>query len=605
MLSAAMLTAFSQEQITLNVSNPGTLGGQLGGMMYTVQNLKLTGMLNGDDIRTIRIMGGYRAPDIEDPDEAPRKAPSAYKLSQLDLSEAKIVKGGGTYYEDQINKKYYGTKDNEISDYMFYQLPNIVSLTLPNEIETIGRYGVLDCANLVKVTVGPNVKSINYGAFKNCKKLVQVNFPDALESIGEEAFWNCESLKELKFGQNLKTIDKRAFCCNTSLTDVTCGPSLVSTGEKVFGLCSSLRNVDLSQTQLKGIEKETFYECENLQEVKLPNTLEYIGYQAFYYAGMPHITLPESLKSIGNCAFWGAKRLVDIVVPNSVTEMGLYAFNACSSLESFTFGTGMTEIPKSCFSICNNLREITITDNIVKIGENAFQECTNLKKVNFSPNTTTIGRWAFASSGLEEIVLPNTITEVGDNAFSFAPNLRKVTLSSGMTQLNRGLFEKSPVLEEVIIPEGIKKICFVAIQYNPLLNNLVLPSTIEEVASWCCSNSVGSDVKPYSEMTCLAVEPPVCEKEKGRPFEFFQLHTVLYVPAQSIEAYRNSPYFEGFMEIKPLEESGVKDIEKTDAAEPTVEGLYSLDGRRLEKMTRGINIVKMSDGSVRKVMSAN
>lgn len=244
---------------------------------------------------------------------------------------------------------------------------------------------------------------------------------------------------------------------------------------------------------------------------------------------------------------------------------------------------------------------ITITDNIVEIGANAFQECTNLKTIHFSPNTTTIGRWAFASSGLEEVVLPNTITEVGDNAFSFAPNLRKVTLSSGMTQLNRGLFEKSPVLEEVIIPEGITTIKYLAFQYNPLLNNLVLPSTIETLGSWCCSNSVGSDIKPYSEMTCYAVEPPTCEKENGRPFEFFQLHTILYVPEESIEAYRNSPYFEQFMEIKPIPTRDIEEIE-TEKTNLTVEGIYTLDGRRIEKMERGVNIVRMSDGSVRKVI---
>lgn len=100
-----------------------------------------------------------------------------------------------------------------------------------------------------------------------------------------------------------------------------------------------------------------FANATSLKEVVLPNTLTTIGQRIFYQdMALTSITIPESVITIENYAFWGCG-LTEVIIPNSVTSIGT-SFAGCSNLKSVTFGTGITNITTCPVNDCLALEEL-------------------------------------------------------------------------------------------------------------------------------------------------------------------------------------------------------------------------------------------------------
>ncbi len=140
-------------------------------------------------------------------------------------------------------------------------------------------------------------------------------------------------------------------------------------------------------------------------------------------------------------------------------------------------------------------------------------------------------------------------------------------------------------------------------------------TTIGEWTFWNCSSlasvNIGESVTTIglgafiycyyiTSVTCLAKECPVCDKGLwNNIFSVFDTAT-LYVPKQSIDAYKTTDPWSNFVNVVALEDTGIEG-NPTDNA-PRVDAVYDIDGRRTDSMKRGLNIVRMSDGTTRKVM---
>ena len=127
--------ALITKQITIKLEKAGTLPDRIASSeKYKITNLKIIGEINGTDLLMIRDMAGrnYTGNSTDG------------KLSVLDLSEAKIVKGGDCYYNDNYNNNYY-TSNDVIGDCAFYDCSGLKSLTLPASITSIGSRAFLFC----------------------------------------------------------------------------------------------------------------------------------------------------------------------------------------------------------------------------------------------------------------------------------------------------------------------------------------------------------------------------------------------------------------------------------------------------------------------------
>ena len=135
----------------------------------------------------------------------------------------------------------------------------------------------------------------------------------------------------------------------------------------------------------------TFYYCESLTSVTIPNSVTSIGWYAFKgCSSLTSITIPNSVKSIGYAAFLSCESLTSVTIPNSVTSIGHTAFLGCESLTSVTIPNSVTSIGEGAFGGCTSLTSITIPNSLKSIGEGAFLKCSSLTSVKF---TGTKGEW--------------------------------------------------------------------------------------------------------------------------------------------------------------------------------------------------------------------
>ena len=165
------------------------------------------------------------------------------------------------------------------------------------------------------------VTAIGPDAFNSCYKLREVTFPAGLTSIGDGAFFGCTVLEDAALPESLTYLGREAFrwCCG--ITSVTIPGSVGRLSDDAFGSCRELEKVII----LPGADEigdNVFSGCDHLSAVDLPEGLVSIGRAAFSGTALRRIELPESLRRLGDMAFWGCKELREVVIPSPETEPG-------------------------------------------------------------------------------------------------------------------------------------------------------------------------------------------------------------------------------------------------------------------------------------------
>lgn len=178
------------KQITIKLEKAGTLPDKIGSTKkYQITNLKILGEINGTDLMFIRNMAG----GIDYYDET-----GEGKLSVLDLSQARIVVGGGPYFyyfkgnpTDGYSRKLYVDENDVLGDYMFCGCSALTSLTLPSSVTKIGNYAFEYCSGLTSMKIPFSVTSIGGSAFNGCSGLTSLVIPSGVTEIGVGAFKGC------------------------------------------------------------------------------------------------------------------------------------------------------------------------------------------------------------------------------------------------------------------------------------------------------------------------------------------------------------------------------------------------------------------------------
>ena len=155
------------------------------------------------------------------------------------------------------------------------------------------------------------------------------------------------------------------------------------------------------------------------------------------------ISIPSSVTTIGEFAFYGCSKLESVSLPSSVTSIGSHAFFGCTSLASVTIPSSVTAIGQYAFTLCSGLTSVHIPDRVTVIEEGAFRGCSGLTSVTIPSGVTSIGDHAFfGCSSLTSVTIPNSVTSIGQVAFSDCPRLSKVSWVGrpdfpGMEEVNR------------------------------------------------------------------------------------------------------------------------------------------------------------------------
>jgi len=298
-LFAALLTDCEKDEpvvpSTLHVETPGTLPTLIPeAKKHEITSLKLTGNLNGTDIRFIREMAGSDVNGNK----------TTGKLAALDLSEANIVEGGEAYFQFEYAPENppYKTSNNNIGAYMFSGCDKLTSITIPNNVTAINYRVFQDCTSLkefivtsdnsnfsavdgilfdkektslisypcergaTNYTIPDKVTSIREIAFSGCKKLTSITIPNSVTSIEENAFFNCTGLSSITIPDGVTIIKRWTFCRCIGLTSITIPDGVTSVERQAFSQCAELRSVTIGK-EVTTIGFEAFSRCWELKDI--------------------------------------------------------------------------------------------------------------------------------------------------------------------------------------------------------------------------------------------------------------------------------------------------------------------------------------------------
>lgn len=415
--------------------------------------LTITGPINGTDVKYLH--------------------ESFPVLQKLNLKNAWIVEGGDNYPRYDVSDNgtatpntwsgTWATANNVVGDNMFYNMPMLKHITLPDGVVTIGEYALSgDNGNqhLQRVDMPEGLTTIGNYAFYYNQAMVQADIPSTVTSIGESAFYYCQKLNSVTIPAGVTAIEQYTFYDCDGLTTVTLPENLTRIGYSAFYDCDNLSDIALS-AKLETIGNDAFRSCEKLATAfSFPATLKTIGNNAFYNCQLiPSVTFAEGLETVGNGAFYQCNHIEEAVLPQSLTSLGEQAFKNCRKLREFTFPANIKEVPQYVLQGCDSLHKVTLAEGTTKIYYGAFDDCYKLDDINLNQNTlTSIGGYAFSNTGFTTITVPENVTTVDYYAFSDCKKLVTATLPNGITSLGSSTFSGCTLLESVNVPTSISKV---------------------------------------------------------------------------------------------------------------------------------------------------
>ena len=248
-----------------------------------------------------------------------------------------------------------GNSVTSIGNEAFYGCTSLTSVTVPDSVTSIGDYAFCNCTSLTSVTIPDSVTSIGDYAFCNCTSLTSVTIPDSVTSIGYSAFRGCTSLTSVTIPDSVTSIGDAAFSDCTSLTSLTISDSVTSIGKYAFSGCTSLTSITIPDS-VTSISYSAFENCTSLSSVTIGNSVTSIGSSAFYntayyndkynwdkgvlylsnrlidtnddFDSTTDYTIKDGTRFIADSVFSNCDNLISITIPNSVKSLGDNAFGS-------------------------------------------------------------------------------------------------------------------------------------------------------------------------------------------------------------------------------------------------------------------------------------
>ena len=259
---------------------------------------------------------------------------------------------------------------------------------------------------------------------------------------------------------------------------------------------------------------------ENLVSVTIPDSVTTIDEDAFWACtSLVHVKLPAHLKTLGHEAFGGCTALTEITIPASSIEVDnsrtCSPFKGCTNLKNIYFENGITKIPDQLFSNCPGITKIDIPDTVTEIGYQSFYNASNLVSVSIPDGVTVIQTQAFQDcKKLTDINLPKALETLGSEAlknckaltkinipaniinsegcpFIGCPRLKTVEFEEGITKIPDQLFSACTGLGEIVIPDTVTVIGFQAFAWASNLTTITIPESVIEIQEQAfsdCSN---------------------------------------------------------------------------------------------------------------------
>jgi len=359
--------------------------------------------------------------------------------------------------------------------------------TTTNGTITITKYtGSAFAVDIPSTINGLPVTRIGDGAFFDCTNLTSVFIPNTVISIGSGAFGGC-----------------------SHLTAITVNP--------LNSAYSSVDGILFNQSQTTLIQ----YPGGKAGSYTIPNSVTSIGDSAFYgCTGLTAITIPNGVTNIDGSAFSGCTSLTSVTIPNSVTSIGDFVLADSSSLTSVTIPSSVTSIGDFAFYKCTSLSAVTvdaqnsayssadgvlfnrnqtlliqypggkagsyvIPNSVTKIEDYGFALCGSLTSVTIPNSVTSIGEAAFyGCSSLTSVTIPNSVTSIGNGTFLLCSSLTSITIPNSVTSIRDRAFEECTSLTSIAIPNSVTNIGWGAFFSCTSLTNVTIGNSVTKIEDY-------------------------------------------------------------------------------------------------------------------------
>ena len=261
-----------------------------------------------------------------------------YTWRLLEDGTAEILEYNGSESNLVIPGELEGHPISAIGNMAFVGKPDLLDLTLPEGIVTIGEDSFLECGNLERVTFPSSLRTIGLSAFSTCGNLKEVSFQEGLEHFGMSVFRDCVSLTEAMLPDSVTEMEFGVFYGCEALKTVHLPTGLTSLGRYLFADCASLTDVIIPDG-ITTIEDGVFYNCTSLTEIVIPDSVTVIGYGAFQECeNLEMVILPAGPVDIQLEAFTNTawQKMIDNSFPQSFDDAADYRST------SWTFPAGKT-----------------------------------------------------------------------------------------------------------------------------------------------------------------------------------------------------------------------------------------------------------------------
>ena len=440
--------------------------------------------------------------------------------------------------------------------------------TIPNSVTEIGNYAFYRCDSLKHMTVPNGVTTINNGAFSECSSLSSIKLPESLTELTQQwIFSECTSLKEVFFFA--KT------------------PPYIA-----YGMFRGLNpTIFVPKESLDAYKNELYWQDFDIQAI--PDSM-YFDDNHFVKDSIHYHILNDTIApfEVEVTYTWGAASNFTQKNYNELTEANIPA-----TVEYKGKVYNVTRIGEFAFNFATKLQRVTMSDNIKVIDRFAIINCSQLTEVQIGEQVDSILLDAFSYGKLETISIPKNVkyiaplivrnnpitsievhpenanyTSVDGVLFNKNENMlhtfpaaytTKYTIPESVDTIGSCAFAGTSI-ESVIFPKNL--VCIANDAFTGTnLTGLILPASLQSIGMYAfdmCSN--------LKEVICRATTPPIMsDGESEYKYHVFMRVPVsdipLYVPAESVEAYKSANQWKDFGTILPIGGTDLEDITTTQA----------------------------------------
>ncbi len=379
-----------------------------------------------------------------------------------------------------------------IGECAFANCQGLTEIELPNSVSYVEQSAFADCSSLTSVSLPDNL-TFGEDVFFNCplsyNVINEINYLGnderpylyAVSPVSDEisecvlhedtvavlydAFKNCPDLKVVKVNDNLSRLYRGAFD----------SPSITSLFVSSFDVWCGVE-CDYEANPLSYAEN-LFIDGAIVSDIVIPESITEIKARAFYnFSGITSLTVAS--QHIGERAFYQCDNLTEVKMANTVLTVGNDAFYNCKNLESVTMSENLTDLGYSAFYCCYNLSNLSGFGKIAEIKVETFFN-TNLVNVEIPETVVSIDRQAFYMADLESVTLPNSLEYVGVQSFASNP-ISNLTWGNGLKIIDDSAFS-STSLPYIDVPDSVTFIGEQAFGHMSHVERITIGKNVETI----------------------------------------------------------------------------------------------------------------------------